>query len=361
MFLVLLITLSATLAAACSTAPAQSPAPSATALASTPALTPSDNATSGTPLSSLPSVADIVEQVEPSVVYISVEYVESSFFFQTVRTKTGSGVMLSPEGYIMTNNHVIEDARSVEVVLPNDPTTYEAEIVGMDPFTDLAVIKIEGRDFPSVRFADTSRLRIGDWVIAIGNALGLEGGPSVTVGIVSNLDRSVALGESRNYDIIQTDAAINQGNSGGPLVDLAGNVVGINTFIISTAENIGFAINASTASRVYDDVVRTGRVTNPYLGVRLQTMTPAVASSLDLARDRGVLVAFVESGSPSDIAGLEVNDVITRFQGQEVDDAAQVIKLLWHFRVGDNVAITYWRGAEQRDTTVTLAERPEGS
>jgi serine protease Do len=320
------------------------------------------NTTSGaSSLSSLPSVADVVERVEPSVVYISVEYVDSSFFFQTVRTKTGSGVLVSPEGYIMTNNHVVEDARSVEVVLPNDTTTYEAEIVGTDPFTDLAVIKIEGHDFPSVSFADTSRLRIGDWVIAIGNALGLEGGPSVTVGIVSNLDRSLTLGESRYYDIIQTDAAINPGNSGGPLVDLRGNVVGINTFIISTAENIGFAINASTASRVYDDVVQSGRVTNPYLGVRLQTMTPALASSLDLPRDRGVLVAFVEAGSPSDTAGLKVNDVITQFQGQDVNEASQVIKLLWHYKVGDSVTITFWRGSELHETSVTLAERPAGA
>jgi S1-C subfamily serine protease len=305
-------------------------------------------------------VADVVERIRPSVVYIAVEYLDPSLFFQSVRTKTGSGVIVSPDGYIMTNHHVVEDARSIEVVLPDDLVTYEAHIIGTDPLSDLAVIKIEGENLPTCGFGDTSTMRIGDWVIAVGNALGLEGGPSVTVGIVSNLERSLTLGESRFYDIIQTDAAINPGNSGGPLVNLRGEVIGINTFIISTAQNIGFAVNASTASRVYDDLVQHGRVTRPYMGVRMQTVTPALASDLDLSRDRGVLITFVEPDSPAADAGLEARDIITQYDDLYVSEASELIKLLWQSRVGSDVRITLWREAEQHEISVTLAERPEG-
>jgi S1-C subfamily serine protease len=307
----------------------------------------------------LPSIADIVERVEPSVVYIAVEYIESLLIFDTLTTKTGSGILLTPDGYILTNNHVVEDANRIEVLLPEDYNTYTAQIIGTDSLSDLAVIKIEGQGFPTVTFADTSKLRIGDWVIALGNALGLEGGPSVTMGIVSNLDRSFPMGQSAFYDIIQTDAAINPGNSGGPLVDLNGDVVGINTFILSSAENIGFAVNASTARRVYEDLVHYGHVIRPYLGVQLQTVTPALATELSLSKNRGVLASFVETDSPSAKAGLETKDVITYFEGQLVTEASELIKLLWQYQVGDIVNITFWRGEEQHEIQVTLSERPE--
>ena len=298
------------------------------------------------------------------MVYISVEYIEFSFFTQYLRTKSGSGVLLSSDGYILTNNHVVEDARNIEVLLPDDDHTYQAELIGTDLLSDLAVIKIDGQDFPTVNFADTSKLRVGDWVIALGSPLagilGVEGGPSVTIGIVSNLERSFTLEESTYYDIIQTDAAINPGNSGGPLVDLEGKVVGINTFIIYTAENIGFAINTNTAQRVYDDLVQYGRVTRPYLGVTLQTVTPALATELGLSRNRGVLVRSVVPDSPAAEERIDVGDVITHFQGQEVREASHLIKLLWEYDVGDRVGITFWRGEEQHEGWVTLAERPEG-
>jgi serine protease Do len=285
---------------------------------------------------------------------------ESSYFYQALSTQTGSGMLLSPDGYILTNNHVVEDARSIEVLLPDDEYTYQAQIIGTDTLSDLAVIKIDGQNFPTISFADTSKLRIGDWVIALGNALGLEGGPSVTLGIVSNLDRSFSLDESTFYDIIQTDAAINPGNSGGPLVDLQGNVVGINTFIISTAENIGFAVNSSTAQRVYEELVQYGRVARPFLGVTLRTLTPSLATELGLSKNKGVLVRYVEPDSPSAEAGLKEDDIITHFQGQEVTEASELIKMLWQYDVGDSVNITFWRGEKQREVWITLAERPEG-
>jgi len=358
--LVLPVVLLLLFVSACDTASDQTSTPTPTITATpTPATQPTATPTQSTP-SPLPSIAGIVERVTPAVVYISVEYIEFSFFTQYLRTKSGSGVLLSSDGYILTNNHVVEDARNIEVLLPDDDHIYQAELIGADLLSDLAVIKIEGQDFPTLSFADTSKLRIGDWVIALGNALGLEGGPSVTIGIVSNLERSFTLEESTFYDVIQTDAAINPGNSGGPLVDLEGKVVGINSAIIYTAQNIGFAINASTARRVYEDLVQYGRVTRPYLGVTLRTVTPALATELGLSRNRGVLVRSVVPDSPAAGEGIEVGDVITHFQGQEVSEASQLIKLLWEYDVGDRVGITFWRGEQQHEVWVTLVERPEG-
>ena len=330
---------------------------------STPTITPTPtNQPTPTPiqspLSALPSIADVVAKVRPAVVYISVEYLDNSFFFQTLNTKTGSGVILSPNGYILTNNHVVSDARKIEVVLPDSDQTYEAKIIGSDPTSDLAVIKIDGKNFPIAEFGDPARLRIGDWVIALGSALGLEGGPTVTLGIVSNLERSFNINESSYYDVIQTDAAINPGNSGGPLVDLAGKVVGVNTFIISEAENIGFAVGAHTASRVYEDLVEHGRVVRPYLGITLRTVTPDVASGLGLSINKGVLVSYIAADSPAAKAGIKVNDVITSFQNQKVSEASQLIKMLWEYKVGDNVKLTFQRGESEQEAWVTLTERP---
>jgi serine protease Do len=295
----------------------------------------------------------------PAVAYVSVDYTDTSFFFQTAATKSGSGVVLSPDGYILTNNHVIDGYTKIEVSLPSDDNTYQAKLVGADPTSDLAVIKIDGQNFPTAQFGDPSRLRDGDWVIALGNALGmLEGGPTVTLGIVSGLGRSFTIGQAAYYDVIQTDAAINPGNSGGPLVDLNGNVVGINTFIISSAENIGFAVSTNTARRVYEDLIKYGHVTRPYLGLSMKDLTPALASQLGLSIDKGVLVAYASSDSPAAKAGINANDVITSFQGQNVTEASQLIKLLWQYNVGDTVNVTFWRGNSEQVVSVTLGQSP---
>jgi serine protease Do len=295
----------------------------------------------------------------PAVAYVSVEYTDTSFFFQTAATKSGSGIILSPDGYILTNNHVIDGYTKIEVSLPNDEQTYQAKLVGADPTSDLAVIKIDGHNLPTAQFGDPSALRDGDWVIAFGNALGLvEGGPTVTLGIVSGLGRSFTIGQSAYYDIIQTDAAINQGNSGGPLVDLEGQVVGIDTFIISGAQNIGFAVSANTARLVYDDLIKYGKVTRPYLGATLEDLTPDLATQLGLSINKGVLVAYVAPDGPVAKAGIQVNDVITSFQGQKVTEASALIKLMWEYNVGDSVKITYWRGGTEYNVSITLGERP---
>jgi len=328
----------------------------------TPTTTPTTQPTTtpgGTPLSALPSVADVVAKVMPAVVYVSVEYTDTSFFFPTTATKSGSGVVLSPDGYILTNNHVIDGYTKIEVSLPNDEQTYPATLVGADPTSDLAVIKIDAHNLTTAQFGDPSGLRDGDWVIALGNALGLvEGGPTVTLGIVSGLGRTFTIGQAAYYDIIQTDAAINPGNSGGPLVNLEGQVVGIDTFIISSAENIGFAVSANTASRVYNDLLKYGRVIRPYLGATFNDLTPDVASQLGISISRGVLVSYVAPGSPVAKAGIQANDVITSFQDQKVTAASALIKLLWEYKVGDNAKITYWRANSEHTVTVTLGERP---
>jgi serine protease Do len=331
----------------------------------TPSPTPTTQPTttpSGTPLSALPSVADVVAKVMPAVAYVSVEYTDTSFFFQTTATKSGSGVVLSPDGYILTNNHVIDSYNKIEVSLPNDDTTYQATLVGADPTSDLAVIKIDAHNLTTAQFGDPSGLRDGDWVIALGNALGLvEGGPTVTLGIVSGLGRTfppTAQNQSSYYDVIQTDAAINPGNSGGPLVNLEGQVVGIDTFIASGAENIGFAIGANTASHVYNDLVQYGHVIRPYLGLSMEDLTPALASQLGISIDKGVLVAYAAAGSPAAKAGIKANDVITNFNGQNVTEASALIKLLWQYNVGDTVNITIWRGNSEQVVSVTLGQSP---
>jgi serine protease Do len=348
----ILITLLSLLVSGCNTTSSFTSIPT-----TTPIATAQPTATPGQ-LSFLPSIADVVAKVLPSVVYISVEYKQTSFFFQTISTKSGSGVILSADGYILTNNHVIEDATKIEVSLPSSDETYQARIIGTDPLSDLGVIKIDGQSFPSAEFGNPSMLRVGDWVIALGNPLGLEGGPSVTLGIVSNLERTFTIGSSAYYDVIQTDAAINPGNSGGPLIDLEGKVVGINTFIISGAENIGFAVGTNTARRVYNNLIEYGRVIRPYLGVTLRDVTTTVASQLGLAKDKGALVWYVAADSPAAKAGLKVNDVITQFQGQKINDASHLIKYMWEYQVGDTVELTFWRGKTEQKISVTLTERP---
>lgn len=342
---------------ACNSTPEQTATPTPVA---TPTATSTVNPT-GNSSCCMPSITKIVKQVEPAVVFISVEYTETSpFFGQQAATKSGSGVILRSDGYILTNYHVIENAHTVSVVIPEDDNTYDAKLIGSDSMTDLAVIKIDVGNLPAASFGDVSTLQVGDWVVAMGNALGLEGGPSVTLGIVSNLDRSFTIGNSAYYDIIQTDAAINPGNSGGPLLNIDGMVIGINTFIVSSAQNIGFAVSAHTAQRVYNDLVQYGGVNRPYMGVMLRTLTPSIASEEGLSVTRGVLIGQVVSGGPAEEAGLVKNDVIVKFQDQEVSEASQLTKLLWDYSSGDSVKLTYWHGNAQKEIWITLAKWPEG-
>ncbi|MFO8011421.1 MAG: trypsin-like peptidase domain-containing protein [Dehalococcoidia bacterium] len=307
-------------------------------------------------------IADIVETVEPAVVFISAETEGESFFFGSdIQESVGSGVIMDSNGYIITNNHVVEGVSNLKVVVPGRIGAYEAEIIGTDPLTDLAVIAIEGQGFPTARFGNATALRPGNLVIAMGYPMALEQGATITLGVVSNIERAFQVGDSTYYDVIQTDAAINQGNSGGPLLDLNGGIVGINSVLFGGAQNIGFAISANTAQQVYKALVGDEhRVIRPWLGVVLADVTPELAAEAGLSGQSGVVISGVVEGSPADAADLRVKDVITRFEGERVTSASQLIKELWRHQIGDKVSIEFWRGGEKMGVDVELTvERPQ--
>jgi S1-C subfamily serine protease len=267
---------------------------------------------------------------------------------------------VSADGYIVTNYHVIEGADTITVTL-SDGKTYEATVVGSDSETDLAVVDIEATNLSYLHFLDNALEQLNplDTVVAVGNALALSGGPTWTTGVVSNLGRSIEESDGTVlYDLIQTDAAINEGNSGGPLVDMAGQVVGINTAIASNAENIGFAISTDTAIPVVESLIEEGKVTRPWLGVSVITVTTSIQRNYSLATDTGVLVAQVSSGSPAAAGGLRSGDVIVSIDEQQVDTADELQLEVRSHQVGDTLKITYWRGQEQKETDVTLGQAP---
>ena len=308
----------------------------------------------------LPSLASVVRKVTPTVVYMFVETDPGSKAAGS--TSTGSGVIMSPEGYILTNRHVVDGFKRVEVTL-QDLRVYEASGVWLDDVMDLAVVKIDGGPFPAVQFADTRDMQVGDWVVAIGHALGLsprQGGPTVTAGVVSNLGRSFSIDQIHNYDVIQTDAAINPGNSGGPLVDLRGEVIGINS-AGAAGQNIGYAINVATASHCFDDLVKYGRSHHPYLGVDVDDVTPPMANRMGLAQRTGAVVTTMQAAGPAERSGLKTRDLITRFGDTEINTSAELIRQVWRQEVGDTVKVTLRRGAALTETTVVLGERPQNA
>ncbi len=281
-------------------------------------------------------------------------------------TSLGSGFIISADGYVVTNNHVISASpeggtgavvSSITVTLP-DRKEYKATIVGRDQTSDLALLKIDAKNLPFVNFGDSTRTRVGDWVVAIGNPFGLGG--TVTAGIVSALHRSIGI--NGPYDrYIQTDASINQGNSGGPMFDLQGNVIGINTAIFSpTGGNvgIGFAIPAEEAKPIIDQL-RTGqRVRRGYMGVGIQPMTEDIANSLGLPKDRGEIVARVEPGEAAARAGIRQGDVIVKVNNQEVTPDNTLSYIVGKTAVGTRLPVEVIRDGQRKTLTVTLGERP---
>lgn len=342
-------------------APAATTAPAA-ATTSAP-LAPPEPSFTARPLagipSTLPSITEVVEKVKPSVVSIISETVSFDFFLQPIPSEgAGSGFIIDPRGYIVTNNHVVERSRNIRVVLP-DGRTLDARIVGRDTLTDLAVIKIEAENLPALAFADTSTLRVGDWVIAFGNALGLPGGPTVTLGIVSYIGRSIQEPNGATLtNLIQTDAAINPGNSGGPLVNLAGQIVGINTAIAGGAQNIGFAINANNAQSITTKLITTGKIIRAWLGVGLVTVTRNIQERFTLGVSKGALISSLAAGSPADRAGLKTGDVIISFNGEKIDDADSLVLAIQSKNPGDKAEITYVREQRESRVSLTLIERP---
>jgi serine protease Do len=314
---------------------------------------------SETQQSVLTSITEVVAKVEPSVVAINIEAVTYDIFNQPTQMKgAGSGWIIDKDGYIVTNNHVVEGADSVTVTL-SDGSKYTAEDIKTDPLTDLAVVKIDAHNLSALDTGDSSLLEIGDGVVAVGNALGM--GISATSGIVSALN--VSLSESPDqtvYGLIQTDAAINPGNSGGPLVNMAGEVIGINSIKIAEVgvEGMGYAISISEAAPIIRQLIDVGYVVRPWLGIGAITVDNMVASWYNLAVDKGVLIANVVADSPAEAAGLKEGDIITTIDGKEIDNASDLVQLINSYEIGQKIEITFWRGQATNSTSLTLGESP---
>lgn len=268
----------------------------------------------------------------------------------------GSGVIVSDQGHILTSNHVIEDAEEIRVAL-HDGTIHEATIVGTDPESDLALLQVNAENLPVIRFGRSDRLEVGDVALAIGNPVGL--GQAVSQGIVSATGRS-QLGITTFENFIQTDAAINVGNSGGALVDTRGHLIGINTAMLSDengAAGIGFAIPVNLARGVMNQIIEHGRVIRGYLGIEPQSLTPELARSLGLDHTRGVAVTNVQPGTPAERGGIETWDVITHINGEAVTGSYEALNLVASLEPGTEAAVTLIRDGERMETTVTISER----
>jgi serine protease Do len=307
------------------------------------------------------STQELVAEVAPAVVSIVTETVGYNWFWQAVpQTGAGSGIIISADGYIVTNNHVVEGAQKVTVTL-SDGSAFAATVVGSDAQTDLAVVKINASNLDYLHFLSNSleQLSVLDPVVAVGNALALPGGPTWTAGVISNLGRSIEenTGVVLN-DIIQTDAAINAGNSGGPLLDTAGQVVGINVAIASNAENIGFAISTDTAIPVVQSLIAKGKVARPWLGVQVATVTSTIQHYYNLAVNAGALITSVTNGSPADKVGLRPGDVITKMDDENISTTQDLISAIGSHQIGDQVEIVYYRGNVQKVANVRLEESP---
>ena len=267
----------------------------------------------------------------------------------------GSGFIIDQEGYIVTNNHVVENADKIEVIF-KDEKEFDAKIVGRDPNTDLALIKIKAtRDLPVLEFGDSEELRVGQWVVAIGNPFGLD--HTVTAGIVSAKGR--VIGSGPYDDFIQTDASINPGNSGGPLLNLKGEVVGINTAIVAGGQGIGFAIPVNLAKGIIEQLKNKGEVTRGWLGVGIQDISKEVAAYYGIKEKKGVLVIEVFPGDPADVAGIKPKDIILSVNGKKLGTTRELTSLIANIGVGDSVKIKVWRNGETETFKVKIAKRED--
>jgi len=270
----------------------------------------------------------------------------------------GSGVIVSPDGYVITNNHVVDGAGELTVTLP-DKREFKGKVVGTDPKTDLAVVKIDGRNLPYANWGDSSKLQVGEYVLAIGNPFGLNS--TVTLGIVSALGRG-RMGITQYEDFIQTDAAINPGNSGGALVNTNGELVGINTAIISQSggyQGVGFAVPVSMVKPVFDSLVKNGKVVRGFLGIGIQDLNQDLAKSFGLKETKGALVSNVAEDSPAEKAGIKQGDVIVGYQKAPIDDAAALQKAVTRTAIGTQASVRVIRDGREQELTATIGEQVE--
>lgn len=321
------------------------------------------------------NVKAVFQKNRDSVVYINVEKVVNSVFGSYTSQASGSGFIVTPDGYIVTNNHVISDADKIHVSLP-DGTGYDADLTGADPLSDVAVIKIRGLasgvSLKPVEIGNSDSLEQGDLAIAIGSPFTLQN--TVTFGVVSALDRKLETQSGFEIDkVIQTDAAVNPGNSGGPLLNSRGQVIGMNTAIISQSggsEGIGFAIPINKVKEVYTELIDTGKVERPWIGITGLDITPDTASKLNLSLTEGILIIDVIKDSPADNAGLRkttsdpsstdfvLGDIITELAGQETPTMKDLISILLEYNPGDTIELKYYRNGDYDTVQVTLGVRP---
>ncbi len=269
----------------------------------------------------------------------------------------GSGFIIDKDGYIITNNHVVDGADQIKVKLA-DGREYEAKVIGRDPKTDLALIKISSffKDLPALTLGDSDQQRVGDWVLAIGNPFGLE--ETVTQGIISATGRVIGSGPYDNF--LQTDAPINPGNSGGPLINMSGEVIGINTAIIPSGQGIGFAIPSNMAKKIIPQLREKGKVIRGWIGVSIQSITPELAKALGLKEAKGALVSDVVPGGPSDKAGIKRGDVIVSFDGKDIKKVGDLPFEVAETQVGKTVAVKVVRDSKELTFNITIAEMPSG-
>ena len=305
------------------------------------------------------SFSDIVKKEKSKVVHVlntsvskttQVPQIFQDFFGQQApqqnrrQTASGSGFFVSPDGYILTNNHVIDKAESLTVIL-EDETSHKAKVIGTDPRTDLALLKIDIKKAPYVKFGNSDKLAIGDWVVAIGNPLGLDF--TVTAGILSAKGRDI-FGGTAYGDFLQTDAAINRGNSGGPLYNTKGEVIGINTAIVVGGQGLGFAIPSNLAVRIMDALRKDGKVLRGWLGVGIQNVTPDLADGFQMPKGKkGVAITGVQKSSPAAKAGLKSGDVIVFYDGKKVEKTTQLQKYVAETKIGRRVNIQIYRDGKK--------------
>ncbi|MFH1904220.1 MAG: DegQ family serine endoprotease [bacterium] len=334
--------------------------------------------------------ADIAERVKPAVVQITTEKVTTytrrywnpfedffsspsdDFFgrrqqrrqpqkqYKHKQQGLGSGFIFRDDGYILTNNHVIKDVDSIKVKLPGIDKEYKAELVGSDSKTDIAIIKIRAdKKLISLKLGNSEKIRVGEWAIAVGNPFGLE--QTVTIGVVSAKGRH-GFGITQYEDFIQTDASINQGNSGGPLLNIKGEVIGINTFILapSMSQGIGFAIPINMAKDITSELIEKGKVTRGWLGVIIQPVTDEIIKAFNLSTQNGALISdFTSDDSPAKKAGIKQGDVIVEFDGKKVKDSSDLQRVVAHTKIGRKIPITVIRGGKEKGLHIIIEQMPE--
>jgi S1-C subfamily serine protease len=314
-------------------------------------------------------IHSVVDQVKPAVVQVTNEQVVSGASQQgtPIPVGVGSGIIYDTEGHILTNNHVVEGASQLIVSL-TDGRSFPAKLIGRDPQTDLAVIQISGSNLPVAELGDSTQMQVGDWVVAIGNALALPGGPTVTAGLVSALDRTLqepagSGGGPFLFNLIQTDAPINPGNSGGPLVNLDAQVIGINTLAIGLAEqgvvaqDVNFAISMAMARPIADQLVQTGTVIHPYLGADYVPLTASLAAHHGFQASYGIMVTAVAPGSPAAKAGLQAQDVVLDADRRPLNEESSLARIIHERKPGDTLTLTVLRRNQKAMVRVTLGEQ----